>query len=156
MSSTCILVIMMTRLNYYKVFWWFYYVDTRDIFVWFPFWVCLNYFQLLLVLIIPNFWLIVCLELRFWFKFVFFWHVIIFPFCLFNFFHHSLSNISTLSLLNFTLSTINSSNSVAFMFLSISISTIISSIELPSFEYFFGRLFYCIHVFMQFSNNIGI
>ena len=62
-----------------KVFWWFYCVDKiNTIFVYFFFLVCLNDFQLLLVLIILGVWLIVCLELR------------VLTFFLFLLFHHLL------------------------------------------------------------------
>ena len=48
-------------------------VDARDIvFLRFRFLICVNYFQLLLEPIILEVWLIVCLELRFWFLFLFF------------------------------------------------------------------------------------
>ena len=57
-------------LNCFKRFWRFYYADTKDIvFVWFQFLVCVNYLQFLFVLIILEFWLIVCVQLRFCFLF---------------------------------------------------------------------------------------
>ena len=65
--------IIMIWLKYCKVFWWFYCADTKDIVsFWFRFLVCLNYFQLLYALIMIEVWLIVCLELRFWFLLLFF------------------------------------------------------------------------------------
>ena len=66
-------IVIITLLNYCKAFCWFSWVVTKDIiFVWFRFWVCMNYFQLLIVLIILKIWFIVFLELRFWFQFLFF------------------------------------------------------------------------------------
>ena len=48
-----------------KPFWGFY-ADTKDIvFPWFQFLICMNCFQLLLMLIILEVWLTVCLELKF-------------------------------------------------------------------------------------------
>ena len=70
--SMCAPLILVTWLSYCKLFWWFYWVDKVDtIFVWFWFLVCINYFQLLFVLIILDVWLIVCLDLKFWFLFLF-------------------------------------------------------------------------------------
>ena len=58
-------MIIMTRLNCCKLFWWFYYADTKYIFVWFHSLICMNCFQLLFVLIILEVWLIVCSGLIF-------------------------------------------------------------------------------------------
>ena len=87
-----ICTIIITWLNCCKVFWWFYYADTKVIvFVWFHFLVCMNYIQLIFVLIfvliILEGWLIVFLELIFWFQFQ--------SFCIFHFwgFNFTLSAI---------------------------------------------------------------
>ena len=45
----------------------FYDFILLTVFAWFHFLVCINYFLPLLDLIILEVWLIVCLELRFWF-----------------------------------------------------------------------------------------
>ena len=66
-------IILNNWLNCCKVFWLFYCVDTKDIvFVWFIFLVSMNSFQHLFVLTILEAWLIVCLELRIWFQFSFY------------------------------------------------------------------------------------
>ena len=60
-------IVITTWLNCYKTFWWIYYTGTKDtVFVWFHFLVCMNYFQLLFVLVILEVWSIVCLELLLW------------------------------------------------------------------------------------------
>ena len=70
-------IVVLTWLNCCKVFWWFYYANTKDIvLVWFHFLVCINYFQLLFALIILEVELIVCVELRFWLFFFFFLFII--------------------------------------------------------------------------------
>ena len=71
----CTHIIKMIWLNHCKVFWWFFCVGGRDIIylrhnTWFCSGNCINYFQLLFVLIMMEFWLIVCLELRFWLFFL--------------------------------------------------------------------------------------
>ena len=61
----------MTSLNCCRALWLFYCVDKVDaLFVRFRFLVCIN-FQFLFVRTILEVWLVVCLELRFWFLFVF-------------------------------------------------------------------------------------
>ena len=53
----------MTWLHSCKFFWWFHYADTKDVvFVWFHTLTCLNCVS---VLIILEFFLIICLELKF-------------------------------------------------------------------------------------------
>ena len=70
--SIYIPIVIMTWLNHCKAFCWFCYADTKDILsTWFYFLVCMNYIQLLYVLIILEVWLIVSFELRFWFQFLF-------------------------------------------------------------------------------------
>ena len=45
LSSMFTPIIIMTWLNYCKMFWWLYYVDTKNIvFAWFHYLVCMNYF----------------------------------------------------------------------------------------------------------------
>ena len=57
--------VIMSWLNCWKSFCWFYYAETKDIvFAQFHFLICLNYFQLLFVVIILWVWSVVCLELR--------------------------------------------------------------------------------------------
>ena len=59
-------IIIMTRLNCCKLFWWFDYVDTKNtVFVWFHFLIGMHCLQLLFVLIILKAWIIICLELKF-------------------------------------------------------------------------------------------
>ena len=103
-----------------KVFWWFYCDEKVDIIlvdiVWFRFLVCTNYFHLLFELIILGVWLIVWLELRFWFLFRFF------RFKVSTFYRFSLS---VFCLLNFTLSAIDPPSGNFFVFLSVSIWSII-------------------------------
>ena len=53
LSPICTPIIIMTWLSCYKVFWWLYCVDTKGgVFVWFCFLFCMNYSQVLFVLII--------------------------------------------------------------------------------------------------------
>ena len=112
------------------------------LFVWFRFLVCRNYFHPLFVVIIMKVWLIVCLELRFWYLFLFF--------VFFSFFWG----------INFTLYAIVSSRDDFFVFLNISIRFIVSSIESLSFEYFFiksNSIYLITSIFsLQFINSIDI
>ena len=88
LSPVCTFIILSLSyhwLNYCKVFWWLYYVDTEYIvFVWFRFLVCMTSFQLLFVLVILEALLVVCSELRFLFHFLFF-DFLIFPLSVFYF-----------------------------------------------------------------------
>ena len=101
----CVLSLSYHWLNYCKVFWWLYYVDTKYIvFVGFRFLVCMNSLQLLFVLVILEALLIVCSELRVLFHFLFF-DFLIFPLSVFYFFH-SFFYIFSFSHFSFTLSAI--------------------------------------------------
>ena len=108
-----------------KVFWWFYCVDKiNTIFVYFFFLVCLNDFQLLLVLIILGVWLIVCLELR------------VLTFFLFLLFHHLVAALvlyqrnSTSSLSSGNMGGVSTNECLLFIFSSVCVCVcVLSSIS---------------------------